>query len=127
MERGNLLNGDWANYWWNAWFPEFDEKCAHGWTDTCALKYRPHHTTHHTKSCEDLSWNHCTSTHHRSETNGTADRAVRGIKEGTSAVLLQSGLFEKWLADGKTPCERKFGEPLERPMIPFGAVVEYTI
>ena len=44
------------------------------------------------KACEDLSWNHCTSTPHRSETNGIAERAVRRAKEGTSAVLLQSGL-----------------------------------
>ena len=47
------------------------------------------------KACEDLSWNHCTSTPHRSETNGVAERAVRRIIEGTSAVLLQSGLEEK--------------------------------
>ena len=46
------------------------------------------------KACEDLSLNHCTSTPHRSETNGIAERAVRGVKEGTSAVLLQSGLNE---------------------------------
>ena len=51
------------------------------------------------KSCEELSWNHCTSTPHRSETNGIAERAVRRVKEGTSAVLLQSGLDEKWWAD----------------------------
>ena len=44
------------------------------------------------KACEDLSWNHCTSTPHRSETNGIAERAVRRVQEGTSAVLLQSGL-----------------------------------
>ena len=44
------------------------------------------------KACEDLPWNHCTSTPHRSETNGIADRAVRRVKEGTSAVLLRSGL-----------------------------------
>ena len=50
------------------------------------------------KACEDLSWNHCTSTPHRSETNGFAERAVRRVKEGTSAELLQSGLDEKWLA-----------------------------
>ena len=47
------------------------------------------------KSCEDLSWNHCTSTPHRSETNGIAERAVRRVKEGTSTVLLRSGLNEK--------------------------------
>ena len=51
------------------------------------------------KSCEDLYWNHCTSTPHRSETNGIAERAVRRVKEGTSAVLLQSGLNESWWAD----------------------------
>ena len=51
------------------------------------------------KACEDLSWNHCTSTPHRSETNGIAERAVRRVKEGTSAVLLQSGLGENWWAD----------------------------
>ena len=32
------------------------------------------------KACEDLSWNHCTSTPHRSETNGIAERAVRRLK-----------------------------------------------
>ena len=51
------------------------------------------------KACEDLSWNHCTSTPHRSETNGIAERAVRRVKEGTSVVLLQSGLNESWWAD----------------------------
>ena len=78
------------------------------------------------KACEDLSWNHCTSTPHRSETNGIAERAVRRVKEGTSAVLLRSSLDEKWwadsmecytylrniqdlLSDGKTPYERRFG------------------
>ena len=50
------------------------------------------------KACEDLSWNHYTSTPHRSETNGIAERAVRRVKEGTSAVLLQSGLNESWWA-----------------------------
>ena len=32
----------------------------------------------------------------RSETNGIAERAVRRVKEGTSAVLLQSALNENW-------------------------------
>ena len=94
------------------------------------------------KACEDLSWNHCTSTPHRSETNGIAERAVRRVKEGTSAVLLQSGLNESWwadsmecytylrnvtdlLSDGKTPYARRFGQPFKGPIIPFGSLVEY--
>ena len=94
------------------------------------------------KACEDLSWNHCTSTPHRSETNGIAERAVRRVKEGTCAVLLQSGLDENWwadsmecytylrniqdlLSDGKTPYERRFGEPFKGPIIPFCSLVEY--
>ena len=51
------------------------------------------------KACEDLSWNHCTSTPHRSAANGIAERAVRRVKEETSAVLLQSGLGNEWEAD----------------------------
>ena len=34
------------------------------------------------KSCKELSWNHSTSTPHRSETNGIAERAVRREKRG---------------------------------------------
>ena len=92
--------------------------------------------------CEDLSWNHCTSTPHRSETNGIAERAVRRVEERTSAVMLQSGLEENWwadsmecytylrnvtdlLSDGKTPYERRFGQPFKGPIIPFGSLVEY--
>ena len=80
-------------------------------------------------------------TPHRSETNGIAERAVRRVKEGTSAVLLQSGLDENWwaysmecytylrniqdlLSDGKTPYERRFGKPFKGPIIPFGSLVE---
>ena len=94
------------------------------------------------KACEDLFWNHCKSTPHRSETNGIAERAVRRVREGTSAALLQSGLDEKWwadsmecfsylrniqdlLSDGTTPYERRFGEPFKGPIIPFGSLVEH--
>ena len=81
------------------------------------------------RACEDLSWNHCTSTSHRSETTGIAERAARRVKEGTSAILLQSGLDANWwadsmecytylrniqdlLSDGKTPYERRFGKTI---------------
>ena len=66
---------------------------------------------------------------------------MRRVKEGTSAGLLQSGLGKKWwadsveccchlrniqdlLSDGKTPYERRFGMPLNGPVMPFGAMVE---
>ena len=55
------------------------------------------------KSCEELSWTHCESTPQRSETNGIAEIAVRRVKEGTSAVLLQSGLGHEWWA-GSMEC-----------------------
>ena len=62
--------------------------------------------------------------------------------EGTSAVLFQSGLNESWWADsmecytymrkvtdlssdGKTPSERRFGQPFQGLNIPFGSFVEY--
>ena len=94
------------------------------------------------KSCEELSRNPRTPTPHRSETNGIAERAVRSVKEGTSAVLLQSGLDNEWwadsmecycylrniqdlLSDGKTPYERRLGIPFIGPVISFGALVEY--
>ena len=61
---------------------------------------------------------------------------MRRVKEGTSVVLLQSGLGNVWwadatecycylrniqdlLSDGKTPCERRFGMSFNRPVIPF--------
>ena len=96
------------------------------------------------KSCEELYWNHCTSTPHRSETNGIAERAVRRVKEGTFVVLLQSGLdnercadsmechrylrnIQDLLSDGKSPHERRFGMPFNGPVIRFGAMVEYHL
>ena len=83
-----------------------------------------------------------TSTPRRSETNGIAERAVRRIKEGTSAEQFQSGLGSEWwtdsmkcychmrniqdlLSDGKTSYERRFGMPFNGPVIPYGAKVEY--
>ena len=29
------------------------------------------------------------------------------------------------LSDGKTPYERRFGQPFKGPIIPFGSLVEY--
>ena len=71
--------------------------------------------------------NHRTATLHRAKTSGIAERAVRRMKEETSAVLLSSGSDDKWwsdsmecyyclrddqdlLEDGKSQNERRFGE-----------------
>ena len=73
---------------------------------------------------------------------GLLKERYAGLKKGTSAVLLQSGLNESWWADsmecytylrnvqdlfsdGKTPYERRFGKPFKGPIIPFGSLVEY--
>ena len=59
-------------------------------------------------ACEDLSWNNCMSTPHRPQTSGDC-------WEGSSAVLLQSGLDEKWWADSMEcleACESTFGRNL---------------
>ena len=94
------------------------EACKSSWSPIGSLKS-------FTLTIPWNSWNHGTSTPHRSETNGIAERAVRRVKEGTSAVLLQSDSMECYLlSDGKTPYERRFGEPFKGPIIPFGSLVE---
>ena len=69
-------------------------------------------------------------------------RVLRRVKEGTSSVLVQSGLQESWwaeamgcycylrnaqhlLADGQTPHERRFNALFGGPIIPFGAEVKF--
>ena len=78
------------------------------------------------KYCEQLSWNHRTTTLDPSETSGIAERAVSRIKEETSAVLLQSGSDDKrWSDSMKCSCylrddqdllaDLKMNEDLENP------------
>ena len=45
--------------------------------------------------CEDLSWNHCTSTTHRSETNGIAESGTQNSGRDVCCILSQSDLGEK--------------------------------
>ena len=61
----------------------------------------------------------------------------RSVKEGTLALLVLSGLSDKWwreamecfcfsqdkLADRKSPYERRIGTPFDRPRKPFGAEI----
>ena len=49
------------------------------------------------KACEVLSWNHSTSTPHRSETNVIAERAVRRVKQ---RALQQYCYNQDWMKRG---------------------------
>ena len=51
-------------------------------------------------ACEELSWNHCTSTHHRSETKWDCwESGTQNSGMDVCCILSQSDLDEKWWAD----------------------------
>ena len=94
------------------------------------------------KACEDLYWNHCTSTPHRSETNGIAEKSsaqskrrylccIVAIRSGQRMVgvfremLLLSAKHSRslvWWEDTKWKMM-----PFNGPIIPFGSLVEYYL
>ena len=93
------------------------------------------------KSFEGLSWKHRTSTPHRSETNGKAERVVRRVKEvrqqyGYSQDWMKGGGLTLWNAIaiceisktswqmGKPPCERRFWRTIPRADNTFWSMVE---
>ena len=88
------------------------------------------------QACEELNWKHERSTPYTADAHGIAARAVRRVKEGTSSVLVWSGLQEIWraeamecesylrnvkdsLADDQKPYERRFNSPFDDLIIPF--------
>ena len=93
------------------------------------------------KACQHFTRNPDTSTRHRSETNGVAERTVFRVKEGTAIVQVQSGLPKEWwdcamgcyfylrnvhdkMADGKTAFEKRYGETFDGPFISCRTRVE---
>ena len=116
--------------------------CSHNWM-TPSLFPAPSEWD----QCTPLSRNLCMCTlafrsmraKHRSGTRPVCDpNEPQGHRLDISAVLLQSGLNESWWADsmacyvclrnvqdlssdGKTPYERRFGQPFNGPIIPFGS------
>ena len=97
-------------------------KARHVYTD-CSLEFE--------KAIADYGMSHDTSTPHRPQTNGVAERAVRRVKEGTSFAFEQSGLYDVWwpeamacycflrniddlyLTGDQTAYLRRFGVPFE--------------
>ena len=77
----------------------------------------------------------------RKATNGIAERAIRRVREGTGASLVQAGMDPIWWGeacqcycflrvtrdilhpDGKTSFERRYDRPFTGPLAPFGAKV----
>ena len=72
-----------------------------------------------------------------------AERAARRFTEVTLAVLVQSGLHNRWwaeamecychlrklqglLEDGQRPCERGFNSPFDGPITPFSAEIKFN-
>ena len=87
------------------------------------------------KAFKELNFLADTSTPHRSETNGVAERAARRVKEGTSCALYQSGWHTEWwpeammcycflrnvqdiLTDGKTAYRKRFDTDYKAPKYP---------
>ena len=84
------------------------------------------------KACQDLQWNHDTSTPHRSETNKVEERTVLRVKASTSLALVHGGFpdggrechcylrhVHDKMADGKTDFEKRFGNECDGPHIPY--------
>ena len=91
---------------------KFKEACKSSWSPIGNLKsFTLTIPWNSAKLVKIFAGIHCTSTPHRSETNGIAERAVRRVKEGTSAVLLQSGLNESWWADSMECYNRSAKRP----------------
>ena len=94
------------------------------------------------KALDELGWVHDTSTPHRPQTNGVAERAVRIVKEWTSCTLMQSSFDDIWwpqamncfcflrnvvdlLESEETAYKKRFGCDFTGPLIPFGAEINY--
>ncbi len=90
----------------------------------------------------ELGWRHDSCTPNRPQSNGSAERAVRRVLDGTRTILYRSGLPHSWWAeatqgccylrnitdvvrDDKTPYQLRHEEPFPGYRIPFGSVVEY--
>ena len=78
------------------------------------------------KTYEDLSWNHCTSTPHRSACRKSSAQSER--KHMCSIVAIRSGwkLVGRFLGMQNLSSKHsrwRFGEPFKGPIVPFGSLV----
>ena len=89
---------------------------------------------------QDLQWTHDTFAHIAQKTDNVVERAVRRVKEGTAAALVQSGLSEELLgqamkccgqlrnvydklAESETAYTKRYGLPFDGLFIPFAAKI----
>ena len=118
------------------------EACKSSWSPIGSPKSFIHagNSLEFGKACEELTWNHCTSTPLRSKTNAIDERAVRRIKAPLlycrNQVWMKNGGQILWNAIpicetsqtcylmGRRPMKDVLGSHLKGPIIPFGAMVE---
>ena len=120
----------------------FKEACKSSWSPIGSLKSFTLKIPWNSAKLVKISPGIIARLHHTDQRQMGFVRVVRRVKEGTSAVLLQSGLNENWCADSmecytylrnvtdllsdwKTPYERRFGQPFKGTIIPFDSLVEY--
>ena len=94
------------------------------------------------KASDEMCVCHDTCTPYILASNGIAERAVRRVKEGTSASLVQCGLSDRWWhkamaafcylrsihdirPNDKTAYHTRHGEDFRGPILPFGVGVSY--
>ena len=83
------------------------------------------------KAWQDLQWNHDTSTPHRSETNGVAERTFRVAHWTTGGIVrcnaaVTCGILQDRMADRQAAHKKTIVKSSDRPIIPFGSV-EYLL
>ena len=93
------------------------------------------------KACEDLSWNHCTSTPHSRNEWDCWESSTQNYRRDVCCIVAilsgwkvlgefhgmqhQPAAHSRPLGGWENSVERRFGESFKVPNVPFGSLVEY--